>query len=381
MSRNHDLTLGNGEMVRRLSPDGFYDQDVLFVSGHKSFQHALLSGFLAPFFRFEMLGLSVRSIPFSTLDTHAAIQNINLDLTYVADFDAPNRTHMEDGSFLLDKERRLVKRESGSAQGFVLGASSEYYPAPFISLKPYLSFGNLWLTGLADTEGELSSGYGAGLHFGNDSTFFLIPGTKKSIIYSKAEGRLFSSQYWPGYFGTTYLLDRVVLNEPTNHKISADPITKSQYLKDGTDGYARFGYLFELGYAYEDFFDALLSYENARSLDKGLQVPPLRKLHFMSSLVGLELLKFQISFQATSIYQLDELFDFDKSRALLSLRGQAKLMPFLYFDTWVKHSFGINDRYLRSGTGGSNGEPVWLSHNAETRSLNFGLGLELAMTF
>jgi hypothetical protein len=74
---------------------------------------------------------------------------------------------------------------------------------------------------------------------------------------------------------------------------------------------------------------------------------------------------------------MKEVFDFEKSRALLSLRGQLKLMPFLYFDAWAKHSFGINDMFTPSD---GEDKDVMFSSQAETRSLDFGLGLEFSMT-
>jgi hypothetical protein len=61
----------------------------------------------------------------------------------------------------------------------------------------------------------------------------------------------------------------------------------------------------------------------------------------------------------------------------LSLKSQVKLLSFLYFDTWLKHSFGVSDKFR--GAPGDDGHGTWLSHAGEKRSLNFGLGIELAM--
>ena len=378
LSRSHTITLGHGELVHGLSPEGLYDQDPLFLSGHANFNAARLSGFVAPIFKASMLGLSARFTPLSMLDAPALVQNINFDATYVGDLTAPNGAKKFETSYVLEADRRSVKRHKGGAHGLVLGSASEIRPIAWLGLKPYVSWGQLWLTSLKGLDDATTSSYGGGLHVGPDVQIEFLP-KKRSLLSFKSEGRLFSKNYYPGYFGSTYLIDRHIFNEPKNTRISNQPITKSQYVKEGGDQRFRFGYLFELGYAYDEAFSTMLGYENARSFAKGAHLAPYRKLSFVTSILGADALKFYLGYQATSIDDLKELFDFEKSRALLSLRGQLKLMPFLYFDTWVKHSFGIYDMFTSSTS--TDAEALWLSNMAETRSLNFGLGLELAMTF
>lgn len=379
LSRSHALTLGQGELVKGMVPDGFYDQDLLFLSGHTQFEAVHINAFVGPLFKASILGVSSRFTPLSMVPAPALVRDINFEITYVNDFKAPHHAAQAEGAYILDDDRRSVKRDTGTAQGAVLGIANEFYPVSWLGLKPYISWGHLWLTGLANKDGEQPSTYGGGLHVGHDASFEFLP-NKRSVLLFKSEGRLFSQHYYPGYFGSTYLIDRQVFNEPHNTAISKEPVTKSQYLSSGGDQRFRVGYLFELGYAYEDAVASMLSYENAHSFAQGVQIAPLRKLQLITSVLALDALKLYVGYQATSLEQMRELFDFDKSRALLSLRGQLKLMPFVYFDAWMKHSFGIHDMFTKSDANGD-AEPLWLSSSAETRSLNFGLGLEFAMTF
>lgn len=379
LSRINALTMGQGELLRNLTPDGLYDHDVAFLTGHVNFQNGRVSGFIGPLFKTHMFGLAARMTPLATLDVHPMVRDLNFELAYMNDFMAPNQAKQQDGAYLLDSERRLVDRQTGTVQGFTLGVASEYFAQPWLSLKPYTSMGNLWLSGLKDGERDLNLRYGAGFHLGHDATVHFFPGTKKSVLVFKTEGRLFSKRYWPGYFGSTYLIDRNVINEPGNTSISAQPVTKSEYLGRMQDDYYRYGYLFELGYSYDKVISGVLGYENARSFLLNRQIDPMRKLHFMLSFLGLDVIKFHLGMQATALAEMKELFDFEKSRALLSLRGQLKLAPFLYFDAWAKHSFGINDMFTPTDADDDNA--IWLSNQAETKSLNFGLGLEFAMTF
>lgn len=87
-----------------------------------------------------------------------------------------------------------------------------------------------------------------------------------------------------------------------------------------------------------------------------------------------------MGYEVSSLDQLGDLFNFQKNRTLLSLNGQFKAMSFLYLDAWLKHSFGINDKYQGASLD-ENLERVWVSSRNETRSLNFGLGVTLAMVF
>jgi hypothetical protein len=288
---------------------------------------------------------------------------------------APNRAFKEKKNFILDENGRFVKRAEGMAQGFNLGVSGLYSPLSWLSLKPYVSLSHLWLSGLRRENNTNYLTYGAGLHLGHDFIFTFMSAARRSLLFLKTEGRLFSKNYFPSYFGSTYLIDRIVFNEPSS---TSPSITKSQFVADSNEKRSRFGYLCELGYAYDEIVSVFLSYEDARSFARPNVIAPMRKLHFMTSLLGFEVVKFHIAYQATSIARAKELFDFKKSRALISLKGQVKLLPFLYFDAWAKHSFGIHDMF--SAEVGEH-EPIWLSSFPETRSLNFGLGLELAMAF
>lgn len=379
LSRINALSLGQGELVRTMSPDGLYDQDMMFLSGHGNIENGRINGFFGPILKVHMFGLSTRLTPLTNLDVAPFVRDLNFEVAYVNDFMAPNEMITDDGAYRLDSERRLVDRVDGAAQGLTLGVAGEYFAAPWMSLKPYVSMGNLWLTGLTSKGNDLNTRYGAGLHVGHDLMFHFFPGTKKSEFMFKSEGRIFSKRYWPGYFGSTYLIDRNVINEPSNKRISEEPITKSQYLAQFQDDNFRFGYMFELAYSYEKLISSSLSYENARSFMRGIQITPMRKLQFVLGFLGLDAVKFQLGYQATSPFEMKELFDFEKSRALLSLRGLIKFAPFLYFDTWAKHSFGINDMFTRMDA--DDDDAIWLSHQAETRSINFGFGLEFAMTF
>ncbi len=379
LSRSNSITMGQGELMRGLAPDGLYDQDLLFFSGHANFDNVRMHAFLGPIFKTEMLGLSARMTPLYALNAPSFVRDLNFELAYVNDFMAPNQKMKQDSAYVLDDERRLVERETGTAQGLTLGVASEYFAAPWLSLKPYVTFGNMWLSGLKSGDAELGTRYGAGAHMGHDATAYFYPGTKKSLLVFKTEGRLFSKRYWPGYFGSSYMIDRQVINEPANKSISKDPLTKSQYLGQYQSDHGRFGYLLELAYVYDKVISGTIGYENARSFYRGTQIDPMRKLQCVLGFHGLDVIKFYAGYQATSLAQMKEVFDFEKSRALLSLRGQLKLLPFLYFDAWTKHSFGINDMFTTTDEEDDNA--VWLSHQAETRSLNFGLGLEFAMTF
>lgn len=373
LSRNHAVTLGKGELLKNISPDGLYDVDHLFLSGHTEWDNVRIDGFLAPLIRAEMFGLSTRVTPLSMTDAPDFVRNLNFSATYVNDFFAPNELLKQDEVYLLDTERRKVKKEHGLSQGMAVGALSEFMPVSWLSLKPYVSYGHLWLSGFKENNVSLALSHGGGVHVGHDFTVDFFPPSKRSILVLTTEGRLFSSGYSPSYFGPTYFIDRESYNVDGNL-----PLTKSQFMRTQRDGHFRIGYLVELGYAYEDMISVQSGFESAHSLADGKVIAPLRKLHFITSFTGLDVFRFHIGYQVTTLSQMKELFDFEKSRALLSLRGQLRMLPFLYFDTWVKHSFGINDMFNRDG---SDGETMWLSSLPETKSLNFGLGLELAMTF
>jgi len=375
LSRSHAITLGLGELVRAMSPEGLYDADTLFLSGYTQWEQFRISGFLAPMFKAEMLGLSVRFTPFTAATTNAFVSNLNFDVSYAADFIAPHDAHTSGRAYVLTDDQRAIKRSHGTAQGAALGVANEFSILSWLALKPYLSSGHLWLTGVNGNQ----STYGSGLHVGHDASVFFIPNTRRSTLTFKTEGRLFSSRYFPSYFGSTYLIDRLSFYAPNQTADAEAPLTKSQFLAGQTDRDFRFGYLFELNYAFDNLVAAALGYENAHSFVQGRTITPMRKLYLITSFLGLDVVKIHAGFEAINLAQMKELFDFEKSRALLSVRGQLKILPFLYFDSWVKHSFGINDMFTAES--GEEGEALWLSNRPETRSLNFGLGLELAMTF
>lgn len=379
ISRQNAVTLGHGDLIKNMASEGLYDEDYAFVSAHAHFEHAHMSGMIGPLFKAHMLGLNARFAPLHTLDVHPFVRTINVDVTYAADWLAPNLAKREEPDFVLSEDRRHVLREEGSAQGFSIATANEITLTPWLALKPYVTWSNLWLSNLHGIEAEPQNTYGTGMHLGHDASFYIVPGVRSSVLLFKSEARLFSSRYLPSYFDSTYMLDRRIINEPSNNYYGSTPITKSQLLSQHLDSRGRFGYLFQLAFAQEKLLHATLSYENARSFADGRSLPALRKIHFLFGFTGLDIVRGHVGYQATAIEELDDLFDFEKSRALLSIRGQLKLMSFLYFDTWLKHSFGINDMF--SVAQEKYGKPTWFSNEAETRAFNFGVGLEFAMAF
>lgn len=366
LSRSHQALLGQGELFN-MEPSGLYDQDALFLTGHLDVgSNSSTNIFLGPLLKAEILGVSSRFFPFASSNATSFIENLSFELTYVNDFFAPNRAVREGERFVLDDERRFIKRVSNTAQGLVFSSVGEYEAFSWLKLRPYASLGQLWLTGL--------NSYGGGVHLGHDLIIDFLPGANKSQLVFKTEGRFFSQQYWPGYFGPTYLIDRLVQDEN-------QALTKSEWLSRSGDGHFRVGYLLGLSYAFDEWVSSSISYENAHSLADGNAIAPMRKVQLLTSFSAFDRLRLFLGYQATAIRQFDQLFDFDKSRGLLSLRGQVKLSSIVYFDAWAKHSFGVSDMFVQADKKYSNGDPIWLSNLAETQSLNFGLGLELSMTF
>jgi len=317
--------------------------------------------FLGPSFKVQMMGASVLIAPFG-YHPIALVQGLSFEASYVGDFFAPNKPIKNLENFVLDDERRLIKRQENTAQGLILGVSNEYTVLSFLRLRPYISIGQLWLSGL--------NTYGAGLNLGHDAVIDFLPGRNMSLLVLKTEGRLFSNSYWPTYFGPTYLIDRHVQNQSE---------TKSQWLSKTTDG-ARVGYLVGLNYFFDNWLSMSLNYENAHSLSTGLSAGAMHKLQMLGNINIFDFLKLSLGYQSLGTSEFEQLFDFDKSRGLLSLRTQVKLASMIYFDGWAKHAFGVKDSFL-ADKNNILGEPMWLSNEAETRSLNFGLGLELSMTF
>lgn len=379
LSRSHALTLGNGELVKEFSPDYLYDVDQLFLSGRWQFEAARVEGLVGPIAKAEMLGASLNLKPLNELALPTVLRNLDLGVSYINDFKSPNKPITNNGAMVLTEDRRLVKRETGIVQGLVVSVGNEMFMNPWLSLRPYTSFGQMWASGVMG-EDVSEKTYGLGAHVGNDLAIYFVPNSTRSVLLAKVEGRVFSQAYWPGYFGSSYAIDRLRIRDRKNHETNI-PLTKSQLLSIRESEKYRLGYLVELGYSLEDMLAIKAGYESAHSSVHGIQIIPMRKLNFTTSIIGLEIVKIHFGLQATSLKELNELFDFDESRALLSFRGQVKLSPYLYFDAWAKHSFGVNDMYASETLRGDDDEPMWLSNSAESKSLNFGLGLEFAMTF
>lgn len=367
--RERAITLGQGELMREMVSDYLYDQDYLFAQGHADFDFMRIEGMFGPIPKVNLLGLNAQVSPLAGLNIHPFVKDIGVNLSYVADYMAPGEVKREEGAYLLDDDRRLVKRDWGTAQALSLGVASEYKPVSWYGSKPYTSFSQLWLTNLREENQSWPYSYGTGFNLGHDATFYFSGNKTGSQLFLRAEGRFFSKYYEPNYFGGNYMLDRVSLLEDSD-----DLVSKSSYVGIASDGPLRFGHMFELGYAYDNIFNTKLSYENARILKDNIPIKPLRKLRFTTGLMAFDMVKLQGSYEANSIDNLKEIFDLKKSRGHLSLRGQVKLLSFLYFDSWIKHSFGIGEMYQASGD-----KTLWLSSRGERRSLNYGLGLEFAM--
>lgn len=371
LSREDPITLGQGELIKLMEPQGLYDQDYMFFYGHGEFNGGKIAAFLGPIPNMEMMGVNLRLIPFLVIAKEDFIKHLNMDIIYVNDFLAPNKSVKEGDDFVLDNESHLVKRNKGAAQGLSLGVNGSYVVNPWVSFKPYFSYNHLWLTSIKGKDDEHISSAGGGVHFGGEATVYFIPGSKKALLTTKLEARIFSSRYRPSYFGPSYMIDRISYGIDSNN-----PITKSEYFATHEDHAFRFGHLFEIGYAFKDMFNVFLSYENSRSFATGKYIPKLRNLHFITNFNGFKLIKLSLGFNATSISNMTKLFDLSGSRGLLSLKGQARIMPYLHVSAWAKHSFGISNDF-KSDAGS---QSMWLSHTAETKSLNFGLGVEFSMT-
>lgn len=373
LDREHAFSLGHGDLMREMTSLGLYDQDYLFLSGHAAIDPVSIDAVFGPLPLVSLIGINTRFLPLATFDLHPFVKNAFMDIQYVADYRAPNEAMMEEGAYVLNDERRLIKRNESAVNGLSLALASEVFPVAFLGSKPYVSYSHLFLSGLSKNEEEPWR-YGASLNLGHNATIYPVINDNRHKLFFNAEGRLFSQNYQPNYFGGHYMLDRITFNE-------VGPIkTKSEYVGFEKNSSLRLGHLLELGYVFGDNFNIKIGYENARTLNDKKSIAPLRKVHFNTSLCALDDLRFQLGYEALSIAHIGDLFDFEKSRALLSVRGQIKLLPFLYFDTWLKHSFGIHEKY-RVAAKNDGLRAVWLSNLGETRSLNFGLGLELAMVF
>ena len=363
--REQAFTLGQGDLMREMNTDYLYDQDYLFARAHVSFEPVRIDAVVGPIPGINIIGLNTKIEPLKNLDSINLVKNMSFDLSYVGDYRAPGEAHQEEDAYVLEADRRLVKRDKNTAQGASLGVATLYEPVAWFGSKPYMSFSNLWLTGL-----KPKASYGLAFNFGHDASFYFTQSKRDSVLFLRSEARLFSENYQPNYFGANYMLDRVSLFENNNNLTS-----KSQAVASPEDKKWRFGYMLELGYAYQDIINTKLTYESAHVINTGKLLAPLRKLRFANGVKILDRVKVQASYEANALEEFKDIFNFSKSRAILALHGQVKILSYLYFDSWIKHSFGINNSYEASQTKNI------LSVRGETRSLNFGLGLELAMAF
>lgn len=369
LARDSALTLGQGVLVKDMRPNYFFDHDHLFADAFVAFNKVRVDAILGPIPKINIMAVNARVAPFDTMSAPGFFREANLDFTYAIDANAPNQLRRsESGALLMDDERRLVKRDTGVSQGFAVTALSETFPVSWLSLKPYLSYGHLFVSGLKEKESHVDTKYGAGVHLGNDLAIF-FSGEPHSMLFLRTEGRIFSQKYIPSYFGSTYMLDRVNMMEPGR---DGDGTSKSQYLGTGPQGF-RLGYMTEIGYEYRDVFSTALGYENARIIETSQMVVPMRHLRFAMSLIPIERFTLIASYEAAALKEMKDIFDFRASRGLVSLKGQVRILPFLYFESSVNNSFGVKDMYEESGE--------WLTDLGATRATDFGVGLSLVHKF
>jgi hypothetical protein len=361
--REQPLTLVQGDIMREMLADYLYDHDYLFARAHAHIKPVRIETIFGPLPNITILALGTKIRAFDFPKSHAVLNNLSIDIAYAADYKAPGEAFLEGDTYVLDEERRLIKRQHGIAQALSLGISSSYEPIWWFETRPYTSFANLWVSGLD----KLS--YGLAFSLGHEADFY-FSGDKKSSLLFKSEARVFSEHYLPNYFGDNYMLDRVTLFEDNNNLI-----TKAQFVNKKEDNKWRFGHLFEIGYDYNKIFNTKLSYENARIIKTNKYIKPLRKLRFTTGLAAFDRVYLQAGYEAHAIDHLGDIFNFTKSRALLFAQSQVKIISFLYANSWIKHGFGIDSIYESST------QKTWLSNKPESRSLNYGLGLEFAMVF
>jgi hypothetical protein len=366
--REQAFSLGQGDLMRELNTDYLYDQDYLFARAHASFDPVRIDAVVGPVPGINIVGINTKIQPLKNLESISLVKNMSFDLSYVADYRAPGQAHRQEDAYVLEADRRLVKRDKNIAQGASLGIATLYTPWPWFSSKPYMSFSNLWFTGLRNKEELLPTYYGFAFNLGHDASFYFSSPQKDSVLFFRSEGRIFSENYQPNYFGSNYMLDRVNFQEEFL-------TSKLQAVAQPEDKKWRLGYMLELGYAFKNIINTKLTYESAHVMNNAKLIVPLRKLRFANGLKIFDWVKIQASYEANALQDFKDIFNFSKSRAILALHGRAKILSYLYFDSWIKHSFGISNIYEAS----TNRE--WLSEQGETRSLNFGLGLELVMAF
>ena len=229
-NRDKTINLPYGILVKEMLPNWFSDQDYLFASGHAKWQYLELTGFIGPFFKMQMLGLNLASKPLIGIDNLKILQNLDLNISYAADYKSPNYTKKitlsnQKEYFELDNEKRLVKRKKNTAQAVAMTLSSDFAVNNWLTINPYASFAQLFLTGIKNN----SMTYGAGFHAGSNYNFYVWPQKPFSTITLGVESRLFTQYYWPSYFDTTYMLDRHSLNQLASYGDNENN-TKSLYL-------------------------------------------------------------------------------------------------------------------------------------------------------
>lgn len=373
LSRTEAYTLAEGDLMQDLVGEGLYDQEYLFAHGRADLQRLQLEAVVGPLLKPNIIAANARFKPLSSLPNVSFVKDMNVDLSYAGDFFAPlGAVAKKDDSFVLDQEQRLVLREEGNVQSFSTTLSSTYQPIQWFAMKPYLSYSHLFLNQLeGDDPTRDDSSYGTGGTLGHLMSFYFNDANQLTF---RSEIRVFSQNFEPHYFGGNYMLDRQSYREN-----AATPISKAQFVGFDNEKSGRYGYALELGYALAGIFSSKLGFEEARLMGSNEILAPLRQIRWINKIAVTDFMNLYLAYQATSLSLMRELFDFDKSRGLLSLRGQIKLMQFLYVDSWLKHGFGIKDKYQLASAGESSGQ--WLSRAAEERSLNFGLGVEFAMSF
>ncbi len=377
LSRTQAYSLAEGDLMQDMVGEGLYDQDYLFAHARADLERLQLESVVGPLLKPNIIAANASFQPLSSLNVHSFVKELSVDLSYAGDFFAPmGPVAKNDDSFVLDNEQRLILREEGNVQSFSTTFASSYQPVQWFAMKPYLSYSHLFLNDLeGDQPVQNDNRYGTGGTLGHLMSFYFNE-AKDSALSLRTELRLFSQNFEPHYFGGNYMLDRQSYRES-----GLNPISKAHYVGFDNQDSARYGYNLELAYALNTIFSSKLGFEEARLARTNEIIAPLRQIRWINKININDLMSLYLAYQATSLSLMKELFDFEKSRGLLSLRGQIKLMQFLYVDSWLKHGFGIKDKYqVASGIGGENAGQ-WLSTAAEERSLNFGLGVEFAMTF
>ena len=194
--REQAFTLAQGDLMRELNTEYLYDQDYLFAHARLSFEQIGVEAVLGPIPALSILGLNTSIKPLGDLSNNSLIKNMSFDLSYVGDYQAPGQVHVEEDAYVLEADRRLVKRDKHMAHGASLGLATLYEPFSWFGSKPYTSFSNLWLSGPKNTT------YGLAFNLGHDLSFYFTGAKQDSALFLRTEARLFSENYEPNYFGS-----------------------------------------------------------------------------------------------------------------------------------------------------------------------------------